>query len=314
MPLDPDAAAILQRVREAGVPPWRSLPPVEGRVVYRNRALLFDGPKLPAGEVWDAAIPSADGDIPIRVYRPEGPPRPIFIYLHGGGWTLGDVDTHDAVCRRISVASDCMVVSVAYRLAPEHRYQAQLDDVDAAGGWLAAQGDDLGGDPTRLAMGGDSAGGNLTAGASIRLRDAGGPRLALQVLIYPATAPWFETLSYHQNAEGYWLTRKDVIWFWDNFLGPGDGAQDPYACPGIVEDLRDLPPAVVITAGFDPLRDEGEVYAIRLRRAGVRVAAKRFPGMIHGFVALPTAIPAGDRAIAIIATATRRAWAPTRPA
>ncbi len=314
MRLDPDAAEILRRVQEAGVPPWRSLTPVEGREVYRQRALLFDGPPTPVDEVRDASIPSPSGAIPIRVYRPDGFPRPIFIYLHGGGWTLGDLDTHDAVCRRISVAADCMVVSVAYRLAPEHRYHAQLDDVDRAVRWIAAYGDELGGDPSRLAMGGDSAGGNLTAGASIRLRDEDGPRISLQVLIYPAVRPSFDTLSYHTNAEGYLLTRADVIWFWANFLGPGDGDHDPYACPGLMEDLRDVPPAVVITAGFDPLRDEGEVYAMRLAAAGVRVDAKRFPGMIHGFVALPVAIPAGERAIARIAAATRRVWATTRRA
>lgn len=308
MRLDPDAIAILHRVRD--VPPWRTFSPEEGRIAYRARALLFDGPKSPVNSVTDTTIPLGDHELPIRIYRPDGgPPRPIFIYLHGGGWTLGDLDTHDAVCRRISVAADCLVVAAAYRLAPEFRYQAQLDDVAGAVRWLADHGDTLGGDPTRLALGGDSAGGNLTAGVSIRLRDEDGPRVALQALIYAAVRPYFDTLSYHVNAEGYWISRADVIWFWDNFLGPDPrAAEDPYACPGTVEDLRGLPPAVVITAGFDPLRDEGEVYAMRLAAAGVRVHARRFPGMIHGFVALPEEIPAGHRAIGLIASAARRAW------
>ncbi len=209
--LHPDAADILRRIREAGVPPWHTQTVDEARVVYRRRATMFEGPPTHVDSVRDQVIPSTSGDIAIRVYRPDGDPRPIFVYLHGGGWTLGDLDTHDAVCRRLSRAADCMVVSVAYRLAPEHRYQAQLDDVDSAVRWLAAHGDELGGDPSRMALGGDSAGGNLTAGSVIRLRDMGGPRLDLQVLIYPATAPWFETLSYHENAEGYFLTRDDVI-------------------------------------------------------------------------------------------------------
>ena len=314
MNLDPDAAAILERVREAGIPPWRSLEPTVGREVYRRRALLFAQDPQSAGEVWDTTIPARHGTIPVRVYRPEeGPPRPIFIYLHGGGWTLGDLDTHDAVCRRIAVAADCMLVSVDYRLAPEYRHRDQMDDVTTAVRWLAQHGGELGGDPTRLALGGDSAGGNLTAGACLRLREEDGPRVDLQVLIYPSTAPYFDTLSYHVNGEGYWLTRADCIWFWGNYLGPSEeAARDPFACPGVAEDLRDLPPAVVITAGFDPLRDEGEVFAIKLRNAGVVVTGRLFPGMIHGFVGVPAPIPAGRRAVAMIAAATRRAWGTDR--
>ena len=310
MRLDPDAAEILRRIREAGVPAWRSLPPVEGRAVYRKRALLFEGDPLQIDDVRDGTIPSAAGPVGIRAYRPAGGrPRPIFIYLHGGGWTLGDLDTHDAVCRRISAAADCLVVSVDYRLAPEHPYPAALDDVIASIGWLAAHGAELGGDQTRLALGGDSAGGNLTAGAVIRLRDEAGPRVALQVLIYPATQASFETLSCYENAEGYLLTTADLVWFWGNYLADSPAAAaDPYACPGVATDLRDLPPAVIITGGFDPLRDDGEIYAVKLRAAGVPLVARRFPGMIHGFVALPIEIAAGRRAIGMIARATRRAW------
>ena len=164
-------------------------------------------------------------------------------------------------------------------------------------------------------MGGDSAGGNLTAGAALCLRDTGEANFDLQVLIYPATAPYFDTLSHHENGEGYWLTRADTIWFWDNFLGPDPAARtDPYAAPGILdaEALRGLPPALVITAAFDPLRDEGEVFVHKLRAAGVPVHGRRFAGMIHGFVALPTPIPAGNRAVEMIGDATRRAWSNTR--
>jgi acetyl esterase len=309
--LDPDAAAMLQRVREANIQEWHTMPVDEGREVYRKRALLFEGTKQPAGTVWDSTIPSAGGSLAIRTYRPQKKqPQPIFIYLHGGGWVFGDLNSHDAVCRRIAAAASCMVVSVAYRLAPEHRYQDQMDDVITAVNWVAAHGGELGGDPRHIAMGGDSAGGNLTAGACLRLREAAGPRLDLQVLIYPATAPYFDTLSQHVNGQGYWLTRLDLIWFWGHFLGGGDdGPRDQYACPGIATDLRDLPPAVVVTAGFDPLRDEGEVYGLKLRAAGVPVIARRWPGMIHGFVGVPAPIPAGQRAVRMIARAARRAWA-----
>jgi len=314
--LDPDAAEILERIREAGVPPWRSMPPVEGREVYRKRALLFQGAPISVGEVWDTTIPSSGGPLGIRVYRPiGGRPRPIFVYLHGGGWTLGDLDTHDTVCRRISAAADCMVVAVDYRLAPEHPYPAAMDDTVDAIRWVAANGASLGGDPARLALGGDSAGGNLTAGAVIRLRDEGGPHVALQVLIYPATQASFEMLSYYENAEGFFLTTADVVWFWDNYLGGSPAAAtDPYACPATAGDLGDLPPAVVITGDFDPVRDDGDIYAIKLRAAGVPVVARRFPGMIHGFVALPIEIPAGRRAIRMIAREARRAWAAGRRA
>jgi acetyl esterase/lipase len=310
MRLHPDAAAVLKRVREAGIPEWHTMSVERGREVYHERARLFAGTKEPAGEVRDAEIPAPGRSIPIRVYRPEtGPPPPIFVYLHGGGWTFGDLDSHDHLCRRIAVATQVLVVSVAYRLGPEHRAREQLDDVMTALHWLREYGGTLGGDPARIAMGGDSAGGNLTAGAALKLRDAGDPNIDLQVLIYPATAPYFDTLSYHRNASGYWLTRADCIWFWDNFLGPDpDARHDPYAAPGTAGDFRGLPPALIITAGFDPLRDEGEVYGLKLKAAGVPVHVKSFPGMIHGFVALPTSIPAGTRAVQHIADDTRRAW------
>jgi acetyl esterase len=311
--LHPDAAAVLERVRVAGIPQWHTMTVDRGREVYLERARLFAGTKEPAGQVSDGEIAAPGRAIPIRVYRPEGraSPPPIFVYLHGGGWTFGDLDSHDHLCRRIAAATGALLVSVAYRLGPEHRAPEQLDDVIEAVRWLREHGNELGGDPSRMAMGGDSAGGNLTAGAALKLRDTGEPNIDLQVLIYPATAPYFDTLSYHQNGEGYWLTRDDVIWFWDNFLGPDPAARaDPYAAPGILDaqKLRGLPPALIITAAFDPLRDEGEVYGLKLNAAGVPVHVRRFNGMIHGFVALPTPIPAGVRAVQMIADATRRTW------
>jgi len=255
------------------------------------------------------SIPSGARGIGIRVYRPDGHrPRPVFVYLHGGGWTFGDLDMRDDTCSRISRAADCVVVSVAYRLAPEHPYPAALDDVVAAISWVDRHRDEIGATSAQFAVGGDSAGGNLTAAACLRLRQKGGPKVALQVLIYPALQAFFDTLSYHENGEGYLLTRADTIWFWGNYLGRDDDANDPFACPGVAQDLRELPPALIITAGFDPLRDEGEVFGYKLRAAGVPAVVRRFPGMIHNFIAFPIE-PAAERAIGMISAAARRAWA-----
>lgn len=309
MKLDPRVAAAIRRSQDANVPPWRSMPAPVGREVYRRRGLLFDAPQTPVGSVVDMSIPSEAGAIAIRVYRPDGHrPRPLFVYLHGGGWTFGDLDDRNETCRRISRASDCVVVSVAYRLAPEYPYPAPLDDVLAAIRWTAQHRDELGGTSAPLAIGGDSAGGNLAATACLRIRAEGGPQFGLQVLIYPATQAFFDTLSYHENADGYLLTRADCIWFWQNYLSRDEDSQDPFACPGVAEDLRGLPPALVITAAFDPLRDEGEVYGYKLRAAGVPVEGHRFQGMIHNFIALGIESAAG-RAIGMIGAATRRAWA-----
>jgi acetyl esterase len=305
--LDPAAAAAIRRVRDAGIPPWRSMEPAVGREVYLRRALLFESARTSTGDVWDMTTPPESGSLAIRVYRPERhEAKPLFVYLHGGGWTFGNLDTADQTCRRISRAADCVVVSAAYRLAPEHPYPAPLDDAVAVARWAAIHATELGGDPSRLVVGGDSAGGNLAAGVCLRLRAEGGPRVALQVLIFPAIRPYFDTLAYHENADGYLLTRADMMWFWQNYLGPAGESQGPFACPGIADDLRDLPPALIITAGFDPLRDEGEVYGYRLRNAGVPAIIRRFPGMVHNFIAFPIE-NAAERAVSVIAEATRRA-------
>ena len=280
MRLHPDAAAILERVREAGVPPWASMPPVEGREVYRGRARLFAGSPLDGRRRLGHHDPVGRGPLGISVYRPDGGrPRPIFLYLHGGGWTLGDLDSHDArlpadLASRPTASWCHWTIGSRPSIPTRPRWTTRSRPIT----WLADHGADLGGDPTRLAIGGDSAGGNLTAGAVIRLRDEGGPRVALQVLIYPATQPSFEMLSFYENAEGYCLLTGDVIWFWENYLGGSETAGRQYACPGAATDLRDLPPAVVITGDFDPVRDDGDIYAIKLRAAGVPVVGAALPG------------------------------------
>ena len=306
--LDQDAIEILEAVKLAGIPEWHTLTPEEGRRIYQERVRLFALKPTPIYSVQDFSIPSPAGPISLRKYVPsEGEPKPVLIYLHGGGWTLGDLDSHDELCRRLALAADCLVVSVDYRLAPENPHPAGLDDAIAAISWVAENAASLGGNPQLLAVGGDSAGGQLSAAACLRIRDEGGPRIALQLLIYPALRASFETLSYYENATGKWITRADCIWFWKNYLG-GASNLDPYACPGEATNLRGLPRALIITAGGDPVRDDGEMYGFKLRAAGVHAVSRRFPGMIHGFMAVPKELKAGREAVLLAADELRSAW------
>jgi acetyl esterase len=308
MNIDPGAAEVLDKIRENNIPEWHTLAPAEGRMVYRARVELFGGNLTTVVAVRDETIAGPGGPLGLRIYTPEGTgPWPILVYLHGGGWTFGDLDSHDELCRRLCRAAGCLVVAVDYRLAPENPYPAPLDDCVAAIRWVAEHAAEFGGDPSRLAVGGDSAGGNLSAGVSLYLRDHGGPSIALQVLIYPALRVYFDLLSCHENAVGKLLTTADLIWFWKNFLGP-TSPDDPYAAPGVAEDLGDLPPALIITAGFDPLRDDGEVFGFQLRNAGNQVLVKRYPGMIHGFMGLPVELSDGRDAISLVAKTLHGVW------
>lgn len=306
--LDPEALEILKAVKLAGIPEWHTLLPVEGRRVYQERVRLFAQKGTPMHSVDDLTIPGPGGQINLRKYTPSTTQKmPVLIYLHGGGWTLGDLDSHDELCRRLAKAANCIVVSVDYRLAPENPHPAGLEDSLAAIKWVSENADSFGGNPELLAVGGDSAGGQLSAGACLRIRDEGGPRIALQLLIYPALRASFETLSYYENATDKWITRADCIWFWQNYLGK-TSKLDPYACPGEAEDLHDLPRALIITAGGDPVRDDGEMYGFKLRAAGVRATSRRFPGMIHGFMAVPNELKAGREAVELAASELNSAW------
>jgi acetyl esterase len=224
-------------------------------------------------------------------------PLPVLVFFHGGGWVIGDLDTHDGICRMIANRANCGVVSVDYRLAPEHKYPAAAEDAYAALLDVHARAEEFGFDGTRIAVGGDSAGGNLSAVVAQMARDRGGPAVAYQALVYPVCDFSFKTGSYRDNAEGYMLTRDSMRWFWGHYLAnDADGIQ-PYASPLRAESLAGLPPALVITAEFDPLRDEGDAYAARLKEAGVAVKHSPYPGMIHGFFQLAEIIPAGKAAI-----------------
>jgi acetyl esterase len=269
------------------------------RARRRKEAAVTAGPPIPMARVESVEIPGPAGTIPARLYVPPGveppAPRPLLVYYHGGGWVICDLDTHDGTCRFLAANSGVTVLSVDYRLAPEHPFPAGVEDAHAAFDWAAEHAAELGADPARIAVGGDSAGGNLATVTSLLARDSGGPRPAMQLLIYPATDADDSHPSRRLFAEGFLLTRADMEWFEENYLADPADAADPRVTVLRVEDLSGLPPAYVATAGFDPLRDEGEAYAERMREAGVPVALRRHPGLVHSFANL-TAVSRTARA------------------
>jgi acetyl esterase len=285
MPLDPKAKALLDAQKALGAPPLCTLPVSVVRQAFLARIKARRTPDFPVASAEDRVIPGPLGDIPVRVYTPAGTgPFPVLVFFHGGGFVVCNLDTHDPICRALCAGAGCVVVSVDYRLAPEHKFPMPLEDCVAAMRWVAANAAGLKGDPRRLAVGGDSAGGNLAAVTALRARDEGGPSLRGQLLLYPVTDHYDPgTPSYVENGKDYGLTREDMIWFWDHYLGDKAEAGNPHASPLRAPDLRGLPPALLITAEYDPLRDEGERYAERLRAAGVDCTLTRYDGMFHGF-------------------------------
>ena len=309
MPLDPQAKQIIDATAALNLPPMEKMTPEQAREGMRTRTAGL-GPSEAVAAVKDHRVPVAGGEITVRCYTPSGKgPFPALLFFHGGGWVIGDIDTHDGICRSLANHAGCVVANVDYRLAPEHRYPAAAEDSYAATRWVAEHAAQLGVDATRLAVGGDSAGGNLAAAVSLMARDRGGPALKLQLLVYPVTRHGYDTPSYRENAEGYLLTRTSMEWFWNHYLGPqGDGRQ-PYASPLDAPSLERLPPAVVMTAEYDPLRDEGAAYADRLRSAGVPVTVTRYPGMIHGFFRMINIVDKARAARDEAAAALRKAFA-----
>jgi acetyl esterase len=306
MALDPQARAFLDQLVELGVPGLGELPVDEHRATGDAAAATVFGP-VDEVPFEDRTLPGPAGPIPVRVYRPGDAPAPVFLYFHGGGWVLGSLNTVHGVCARIASLSGCVVCSVDYRMAPEHRFPAAVDDAWAVTTWAAEHAEELGGQPGALAVGGDSAGGNLAAVCTLRARDSGIP-LALQLLVYPVTDADLDTSTYREFAEGYYLTRYSMRWFWDHYLPEGDRF-DPDASPLRAENVSGTAPALVITAGFDPLRDEGEAYARRLEEAGVPVTLSRYDGMFHGFFRMPGVIDRANDALAEAAGALREAFA-----
>jgi acetyl esterase len=312
MPLHPQAQALLDQLKALGGPQLHELPPPQARELAKMLGTLH-GPPAAVARVENRTIPGPGGALPIRMYTPAGNgPFPVLIFFHGGGWVIGDLDTQDGACRALANGAACVVVSVDYRLAPEHKFPAAPEDCYAAARWVAANAASLRVDPARIAVGGDSAGGNLTAVVSQMARDRGSPRLAFQLLVYPVTDGACETPSYRENADGYLLTRDMMQWFWNHYVRDDADRLNPMASPLRAADLRDLPPALTITAEFDPLRDEGEAYAARLRDAGVPVQLTRYDGMIHGFFGMSSVMDQAQIAIAEAASAMRVAFAVPR--
>jgi acetyl esterase len=276
----PEIAGLLQQMGAAPMPSFGSLSPEGARQFMRS---MFPEPEQPepVGDVMELVV--GDDGVPVRVYVPEGEgPHPALVYFHGGGWVLGDLDTHDPTCRALTNATECMVVSVDYRRAPEHPFPTPLEDCYTALEWVFEDADTMQIDPENVAVGGDSAGGNLAAAVSLLARDRDGPSIARQALVYPVTDHAFDTPSYEENAEGYLLEKADMEWFWDHYLDDEVDGQNPYASPLQARDLAGLPPATVLTCGFDPLRDEGAAYANRLETAGVPVEHVNYDDCIHG--------------------------------
>ena len=304
--LDPQARALIDRMIEKGVPPTHTLTPEQARAFYRDRR-GFTQPEPPAmAEVRDLSV----GALRLRLYRPHasGQALPVLLYLHGGGWTIGDLDTHDVLCRQLAREAGGAVVAVDYRMGPEHRFPAAVDDCVEAFRWVLAQAPDLQLDPRRTAVGGDSAGGNLAAALCLVQRDAGQPLPGFQLLIYPATDMRAVAPSHTTNGQGYMLTNDSIAWYRGNYIADAAQWTDWRASPLLAASHAGLPPALVLTAGFDPLRDEGLQYANALSAAGVPTQYVCFERQIHGFIAMGRVIEEAHTAVALCGAALRRAW------
>jgi acetyl esterase len=307
--LHPQARALLDLIAKSGIPPTHELSPADARRYYRERRLFTQPDPPPLPEVRDLTADGPAGPIPLRLYRPrtDAGALPVLVYYHGGGWVIGDLDTHDVLCRQLALGAGCAVVAVDYRMGPEHRFPAAVDDCVAAARWVRANAAALGVDGSRLAIGGDSAGGNLAAVVAIAARDAGDPPIAFQLLIYPATDQRRGAPSHTTNAQGYLLTADSMRYYHDHYIDDPHHDLDWRASPLLAPDLARLPPALVLVAGYDPLRDEGVQYAQRLTESGTRATLVSFERQIHGFVPMGRALDEANEAVALCADALRRA-------
>jgi acetyl esterase len=300
--LDPDAHAVLNVFRDAGRPPYETLTPPEAREWYLKARAVANPEPPELASVRALSIPGPAGAIPARLYtpkrlRPRDGLSPCLVFFHGGGWVIGDLDSHDVVCRILADEGDMLVISVDYRLAPEHKFPAAIDDAIAATRWIADNAMQLHVDVTQLAVGGDSAGGNLAAIVAIDARDHDGPKLKGQMLIYPATDFRMDHPSHSEPETSCLLTHNVIRWFADHYLTSAEDIENWRASPARVADLHGLPPAYVLIAGADPLRDEGDDYARRLAEAGVAVKLQRYPGQFHGFITMGKILPKANEAL-----------------
>ncbi|MEO7339017.1 MAG: alpha/beta hydrolase [Caldimonas sp.] len=313
--LHPQAQSLLTLMVERGVPPTHTLAPSVARAFYRERRTFTQPDPQDVAEVRDLSAEGPQGPIPLRFYRPieagaagtSAGGLPVLVYFHGGGWVIGDLETHDTLCRELCNASGCAVVAVDYRMGPENRFPSAVDDCLAATRWVQREGASLGLDPSRLAVGGDSAGGNLAAVVALASRDAGDPQIAFQLLIYPATDQRRGSASHTTNGEGYLLTKDTITYFHDHYIEESQHDLDWRASPLLHEDLTRLPPALLITAGYDPLRDEGLEYAAGLTAAGNRVTYVCFERQIHGFITMGRVLDEANAAVSMCAAELRRA-------
>jgi acetyl esterase len=297
MPLDPQVKAILEEDAARGLPPYNELEPDAARKQMLDLSPPVD-PQLAAGRLEERLIPGPQSSIPLRLYYPHGdPPYALQVYYHGGGWVIGDLETHDALCQALAKTSECLVVAVDYRLAPEHPYPAAVEDAYAATCWAADNAVSLDADPRRLAVIGDSAGGTLATVVSMMARDKGGPEISLQVLIYPITDYNFDTPSYLKNERGYMLSREMMQWFWNHYLEDTAVAGHPYVSPLQAQNLDGLPQAMILTAEYDPLCDEGQAYARKLQACGINTTHSHYEGMIHGFIRMTARLDQAKRAL-----------------
>jgi acetyl esterase len=311
--LHPQARALLRLIEEKGVPPTHTLDVAQARALYRDRR-TFTQPEPPTvASVRDLEARGPAGPIPLRSYRPAGSNAdtvlPVLVYYHGGGWVIGDLDTHDTLCRQLANLSGCAVIAVDYRMGPEHRFPAAVDDSIAAARWVRANAGALKVDPERLAVGGDSAGGNLAAVVALEARDSGDLPIAFQLLIYPATDQRRGAPSHTSNGEGYLLTRDTISWFHDHYIADAAQDLDWRASPLLHADHARLPPAFVLIAGYDPLRDEGLQYAQKLSEAGNRAALVNFERQIHGFILMGRVIDEANVAVQLCAAQLKQALA-----
>ena len=311
MALDPESQRLIDLMAAADRPAWNTLTPKAARELYLSLRAGAQGP-LPAGvKVVDRTIPGPAGALPVRLYRPASVAAdtglPGLVYAHGGGWVFGNLDSHDVLCAQLALEAGIAVVAIDYRLAPEARFPGAFDDVVAGLKWVAANGPSVGIDPTRLAIGGDSAGGNLAAAVAIWARDNGGPKLYLQLLAYPVTDAVARTESYRRYEDGYGLNTATMEWFFDHYAPDKATRGDWRVSPLRAASLDGLPPALVITAGYDPLRDEGRAYAFRLQQEGTLADLVEFGGMLHGFLSSPMLLHGARRGTSLAAAALREA-------
>lgn len=311
MPLDPQVQDYLKRAAEAGDPPFNTLTPVAARRLMDSKTAMLGEPPT-VERIEDRTIDGPGGPIKVRVYTPKtrGPgegPLPLLVYFHGGGWVVGSIETHDGLCRAIANEGPAIVASVDYRLAPENPFPAAVEDAYAAVCALHREAVALGGDPSRMGVGGDSAGGNIAAVVCMLIRDRGGPSLAWQLLAYPVIDCDLDTPSYRECADGFGLSRDEMAWYWDQYAATAQERIHPQVSPLRADNLRGLPPAFVLTAEYDVLRDEAERYAERLKGAGVPVTLKRYDGMIHGFLRRHMFFDTGQAALEDVGRELRKA-------